>query len=885
MSSLIKLQNVEKYYNKSKTNELHVINNTSLELPNNGLVSFIGKSGCGKTTLLNVIGGLDKSNSGIISYDEMRFDKYKMNKIDTYRKEHIGYIFQNYLLIENLSVYDNLRIALELNNVYDSDEQKKRIEYVLKAVGLYKYRKKPADKLSGGQQQRVSIARALLKQCKVIIADEPTGNLDSENTIDVMNILKKISKKTLVLLVTHNKEIADFYSDRIIEIVDGKIIADNGNISSDGVLDVKNDRNIYLKDLNQENISKEEVKLNLYYDNEHPSIELTVVYKNNTLFIDSPINISLIKQSNTKLINDHYKHLLKEEVNDFDFDISWYKNDNKKSLLGLFFRSLKHSLSNFFHASRRNKIFHFIFFLIGIALGLSCTAALYYSKTDDTYYPRGNTYFLTESDNTYDQFYPLANSGSIKKAIDEGLIDDIYLFNGGYCQFEYYHNSVRKETLQLRSFEYPFSMAENEPLICGKKPQKNQIVIGRLLADMIINNTDLISSYEDIINGKIMDYEISGVSQASTNSIYFDDISYYDATEEKNLAGEEIKYEASNVGYKPYAKYDILEGRDILEKNEILLADSCKNDYAIGDEIFISPSLNYIVVGYFQTTEFYEVITNDSSLLGYTYKYHTLSEYNVANYLSPLDKFNFELVDIDGVKSRLPQNDNEALANMYSVFDIGSTYHGITIVGYYLSSDLNNSYTLLVNNRSYMKDKVDTISIWGGKCFKIHKDCIDELENLGIYAHSMYDYYYNYDINENSQIRLMYLIVMIVFLSISIIYIYFSTRSKLISQIKDVGIYRSIGASKTQIYRKYISNILVETTFTSIIGYLASIIVYTYITSMINKLSNEPKTPIYFGFYIIGAIIVYLLHLVFGLIPVYMLMRKTPAEINSKYDI
>ena len=220
---MVKVKNLNKYYFKGSKNELHVINNTSLELPQTGLITFLGHSGSGKTTLLNVLGGLD-SASGIISYDDLNIKNYNMKKIDAYRLDNIGYVFQNYNLLQDETVYDNLRLALEIFGITDQEEVDKRIEYALKAIGMYKYRKKMAYALSGGQQQRVSIARALVKKCKIIIADEPTGNLDSENTIEVMNILKKISKSSLVLLVTHDKSIANFYSDKIYELKDGCII-------------------------------------------------------------------------------------------------------------------------------------------------------------------------------------------------------------------------------------------------------------------------------------------------------------------------------------------------------------------------------------------------------------------------------------------------------------------------------------------------------------------------------------------------------------------------------------------------------------------------------------------------------------------------------------
>ena len=167
---MIKIENLNKYYNKGKGNEIHVINDVSLELPNTGLISFLGPSGSGKTTLLNVIGGLDKAK-GNIQYDDLTMDKYSMHKIDKFRSKEIGYVFQNYNLLLEETVYSNLEIALEMIGIYDKEEQGKRIEYTLKAVGMYKYRKKRAYALSGGQQQRVSIALSLVKKTKIIIAD------------------------------------------------------------------------------------------------------------------------------------------------------------------------------------------------------------------------------------------------------------------------------------------------------------------------------------------------------------------------------------------------------------------------------------------------------------------------------------------------------------------------------------------------------------------------------------------------------------------------------------------------------------------------------------------------------------------------------------------
>ena len=202
---------------------LEVINDTTLKLPKKGMVAFLGESGSGKTTLVNVLGGLDSYKSGSISYDDTKFLKYQMDKVDTYRRNHFGYIFQNYNILEDKTVYENLLLALHIIGIYDETECEKRIKNALEAVGLYKFRKKLAGALSGGQMQRVSIARALVKHNDVIIADEPTGNLDSDSTRQIIRMLKKLSINSLIILVTHDISLANTYADYIYHIKDGKI--------------------------------------------------------------------------------------------------------------------------------------------------------------------------------------------------------------------------------------------------------------------------------------------------------------------------------------------------------------------------------------------------------------------------------------------------------------------------------------------------------------------------------------------------------------------------------------------------------------------------------------------------------------------------------------
>lgn len=174
---MIEIKKLNKYFNKGKKNQIHVINNTSITLPDNGLVALLGPSGCGKTTLLNAIGGLDKVKSGNIYINGEKITSKFSYKVDKIRNLSVGYIFQDYKLIDNLSVYDNVAIVLKMIGIKDKEEIKKRVEYVLDKVGMLRFKKRPAEMLSGGERQRVGIARAIVKDPDIILADETNRKL------------------------------------------------------------------------------------------------------------------------------------------------------------------------------------------------------------------------------------------------------------------------------------------------------------------------------------------------------------------------------------------------------------------------------------------------------------------------------------------------------------------------------------------------------------------------------------------------------------------------------------------------------------------------------------------------------------------------------------
>lgn len=214
---MISISNLTKIYD-DKTKALDNVNLTI----NENFVSIVGKSGSGKSTLLNIIGGIDDPTSGEVIVDDLNISKLKSDELADYRNKYIGFIFQSFYLDDSYTVLENVTIPLIINRI----EKKKRIELgeeALKKLGIFELKDKLVTEISGGESQRVAIARTLVNNPKIILADEPTGNLDSVNGEIVMNILKEISKEKMVIMVTHNNEYTK-YSDRIITISDGKVI-------------------------------------------------------------------------------------------------------------------------------------------------------------------------------------------------------------------------------------------------------------------------------------------------------------------------------------------------------------------------------------------------------------------------------------------------------------------------------------------------------------------------------------------------------------------------------------------------------------------------------------------------------------------------------------
>ena len=603
---MIKLVKVNKYFNRFKKNENHVINNTSFELGNSGLVSLLGESGSGKTTLLNAIGGLDNINSGSIYIDGKKLSRFSYFK-DKIRTLKIGYIFQNYNLIDNMSVFDNIALSLRMIGIKDKEEIKKRVNYVLEKIDMYRYRKRPASALSGGQRQRVGIARAIVKNPDVIIADEPTGNLDSKNTIEVMNIIKTISQEKLVILVTHEKPLAMFYSDKIIELVDGKVEAIYDNNHNDE-LDYRIDNKIYLKDIKKcEKISGDMFNGKIYNES-LDNINFTIVVKNGNIYIESDKKVEVVdSNSNIEIVNEHYKKITKDDYIKNKFDLSILSNDKKLKYSSIYnpismiakgisivldYKFIKKMLLGGFVISAM-----FILFSISNIAGVMHIDDSDFLKVNKKYYslniPKGN----------------IEKINNVKNLLGDGSI--IPSISGNY-QIE--ANTIYQ--FQNRGVDVSAPVAftdviDKSDLIYGMMPGDNEVLVDRRVIE---NNIDKfnspksigILSYKDLVgkylvNGKLK-LRVSGIVDCGVKSFYINkkDFSYL-------INSEEYANFTSNYRNIKDNNFTLKEGR-LPGDYEALVNISEKENYKLNSYLNSKINNNKLkVVGYYTSP-----YTNDS---------------------------------------------------------------------------------------------------------------------------------------------------------------------------------------------------------------------------------------------------------------------------------
>lgn len=330
---MIEAIDIVKTYNKGTRRENTVLDHASITFPDTGMVFIVGKSGIGKSTILNAIGGLI-DYEGKIKYDD------KSVNIEEYRRKNIGYIFQDFLLFDEMSVRDNIKISLNISGIYDEKEITRRVNILLKAVGLNINAKRSAGALSLGQRQRVAIARALASNPKIILADEPTGNLDSANSLNVMKILKKLSKNHLVIIVSHNVNLVHLFADRAFAIIDKKFTEIDPKKQELDEAYVSNVINIAT--LNKKEIQDGNILFRIYTDDSTSKDEITLIRRGGKILVVGD-NISLASKEDVTLIKKMEDNSKKEDspTSDTDMDTESIDLDFKETKSHQKFRDSK----------------------------------------------------------------------------------------------------------------------------------------------------------------------------------------------------------------------------------------------------------------------------------------------------------------------------------------------------------------------------------------------------------------------------------------------------------------------------------------------------------------------------------------------------------------
>lgn len=815
---MIKLHKIDKFYNRRKRNELHVLNDVSLELQSKGLVVLLGASGSGKTTLLNVLGGLDRFHHGEMVFEEEHIKKYRSRQLDDLRLKDVGIIFQNYYLIPNLTVYENIAMTLRVLGITDEETLDQRIDYVLSAVNMKNYKKRKASQLSGGQQQRVAIARAIVKNPKVILADEPTGNLDSKNTFEIMRIIKAISKEKLVVMVTHERKLANFFADRIIEIEDGKILRDEENISN-GDLNYDTETDIYLKDFKEPlEISKDTLDISYFSDEETlKPINIKLVVKNKTLYLDVQNEdlkkiVVLDDKSEVKL-RDESKSKTQDKTTEtpIDFDTKNLELTNtthaKKSVIDIK-QVFTQTVNRLLDASKGSRLLY-LGFAIGamiMAYALSNLFLIITVDDDDILrMPKETIVIQPAQFDSLDDFLALNELDFVK---DTSFVSQTYTTMKIPPVFIIGRGLIESTNIDVQFV--PFSLLTEQDITHGRLPESpDEIIVDQAWINQVARYNETLNSlnYKHpqsflniafTMNNGIAGYDtqftIVGVSNVGVPVVY---------------ASELIAYQLSTY---EYYSFELFQDSIVLEAGAL------------------PENINDILV---PANDFWKLRIDD---LPFT---HTVNNttYTVVG-LYHLEQ------DGELTTPQFPMVTRETLRQLAYGFRAG-----FPLENYVYVTNVNQAL-------NYFE--------------------AENIEAEHIYTIARQEYFAR-------NLNIGNLIFTGIAIFASALSFYFIIRSSMISRIYELGVYRSLGIKKWVLIKRFIIESAVITTFSSLIGFLLMNYIIFSAQNAVGEFTRIGYVTI--PSMLIGILIIYSVNVLSGVIPVAKLLQKTPAEINTQYDL
>ena len=959
---MIKINSLNKFFNKGRSNEIHVINDISLELPEKGMVAIFGKSGCGKTTLLNVIGGLDKFHSGSVSIKGENIS----GNADVLRNKYIGYIFQNYNLQKEETCAKNVENALLLCGMTDKKEIDKRVEDALSSVDMEKYAKRTPDTLSGGQQQRIAIARAIVKNPQIILADEPTGNLDEANTVMIMDLLKEISKEHLVLLVTHEANLVDYYCDKVIELSDGKVINIKENTDANG-FSGKDKNAIYLGEYEKKEIGSENLSLEYYGEKTENPVKIKMINKEGKLYLKietGDIQI-LDNSSEIKLREGVFEEHKEAETSRKKMNMSPLPQvDGKKT--GRIF-NLKNSIkSGYAEVSKKQKKSKTT---LKICMGLFGAVIVFMSAVLGTVI--GDVIDVNKSYN-HNTFYVKTNdhekSQILMSALSDGNtgIDYISLYDkGGKPQgdvnirfdvgnFESFENLYYDSQLDTNVVWLNHELASNLPLVAGKNTNvsDNEIIITTTAADRLLEKSSYgyIKEYDDLLgliskNLYINDTKmiIAGVVESKENAIYVSDFASasryysnynfnisletdmnYDVSEGETILvvrdlnadnlpkvgdvikihGKELKVSEiySNCDYDTFIKEKGIQKKDAKEYFDSLMAELYP-DISEDDENYKSryeeiynekygEFFEYYYSEYEAYMEYMYLFASDSYLLwAYFERDFDYAEavfinetfYKVMKY----KKENGKLPTAEEVAYVYLDSEYEKCGAYEYEFELYHEYKNYDSVSYVLDekdyiaiSKMNGeSHSSAFNDYGYKAENVYTL---------VHSSSAEKTEKFLKASFDDDDFItpkeiFRETISRNVENIIKNFIYIGVILALMSVAMYFIMRSSLMLKVKEIGIYRAIGASKKNIVFRFLVESLVVAAFTVLVGYILSSAFIWACLGISSLLESVFFYPIWYALIILAGLLAIVS--ICGIIPSLLLLKKTPSEILAKYDI
>ena len=843
---MLEIKKISKVYVTDDLKQV-ALDDVSVNFRNNEFASILGPSGSGKTTLLNIIGGLDQYDKGDLIINEVSTKKFKDRDWDSYRNHRVGFVFQSYNLISHQSVLKNVELALTLSGVSQS-ERTKRAKKALKDVGLEKHINKRPNQLSGGQMQRVAIARALVNDPDIVLADEPTGALDSETSKQIMEILKKISNDKLVIMVTHNPEIAEKYSTRIIKLKDGKIIDDSNPY--DGKINTKETLDNEIKKSNK-TVMSSKTAFSLSLNNLMTKKGRTIL----TAFAGSIgiIGIALIMSLSNGL-NSYIKQVEEDTLSSYPLTLDKTTVDqmtlmetllkNNEDINTKFDKVYSNNimsdmLASFAEGQNKNNLKEFKKYIEDSNIYDYVSDIKYKYNFDLNIYLNDNNEYIKVNPSTVLENIGINNNNSISVSVPMNEM-----------------NSFQELTNNKDLLEDQYD------LLYGKYPEEYNEVV--LVLDK---------------NNQISDYALYSLGILDQNELK--------ETFKKIMMGEEIeKKDIYEYKYEEIVglKYKLLLNTDIYKKvNNIWVDKSDDEEYM---KNILDNSIDIEVVGIIKISENSSLST--TGVIGYTneltkYTIDKINESKIVNEQKNNKSINvftglefsdkeFNIEDLPKEEQQyllsLSKDELDNLIKQYSA-NSGATYEENLIkMG---SVDIEDPDSILLYPIDFeAKDNITNI-INDYNDTKDEKDKIIYTDLVGVMMKSVTTI-----INSISYILMAFVSISLIVSSIMIAII---TYISVIERTKEIGILRAIGASKKDVSRVFNAETFIEGLFSGVLGISVTILLNIPINIIINNITginNLSKLPV------VGALILVLisiiLTLIAGLIPAKMASKKEPVE-------